>query len=112
MPRAHKESIKEFADRLYACYRAAGLPARAAGPEPGEDGATFPPPAFNLASALHHVCGAVSFVYECCNGVRDDPYPHATHEQILELQMLMCDELFRYAVERPAKWLTGVNSGR
>jgi hypothetical protein len=85
-------------------YADAGLPHRSGGPEPTEDGATFPPPSFNLCSALHHACGAVSFVHECCVGVKTNPYPPLTHEQILDLQLLMYEELFRFAVEHPVKW--------
>ena len=55
-------------------------------------------------SALHHVCGGVSFVHESPVGVRDVAYPAWTHEQILDLQLLLIDELFRYAVARPVKW--------
>ena len=33
------------------------------------------------------------------------PYPPVTHEQILDLQLLFYDELFRFAVESPAKWM-------
>ena len=49
-------------------------------------------------------CGAVSFVYECTVGVRTEPYPKLTHEQILDLQLLMCDELLNFAVEQVVKW--------
>jgi hypothetical protein len=104
VPFTVKQTIKEFADGLYKRYAAAGLPARKAGPEPKEDGKTFPPPSFNLCSALHHASGATSFVYECCLGLHTDPYPRAAHEQILDLQMLLYDELFRYAVEHHVKW--------
>jgi hypothetical protein len=104
VPRTVKETIKDLANRVYGRYAAAGLPHRTAGPEPKEDGASFPPPSFNLASALHHACGGVSFVYETCNGVRTRPYPQATHDQLLSLQLLFYDELFRYALDRPVNW--------
>jgi hypothetical protein len=104
VPFTVKKTIKEFADGLYKRYAAAGLPHRTFGPEPREDGVKFPPPSFNLCSALHHACGATAFVYECCVGVRTAPYPKLTHEQILDLQMLLYDELFAYAVTHPVKW--------
>jgi hypothetical protein len=103
VPLTVKETIRVFADRLYARYRAAGLPAREAGPEAQEDGATFPPPSFNLASAIHHVCGGVVFVHECPCGVKDGS--SVTPEQILSIEMLLYEELFRFAVERPVRWL-------
>jgi hypothetical protein len=104
VPRRTKETLKEFGDRLQKRYAEAGLPHRAGGPPAMEDGETFPPPSFNLASALHHACGAVSFVYECPVGVATEPYPKLTHEQILDLQLLLYDELFKFALEHPVQW--------
>ena len=103
VPRTVKETIRTFANRLYARYRTAGLPAREGGPEPEEDGATFPPPSFNLASALHHACGGAAFVHECPSGVKEGP--PVTHEQILAIEMLLYEELFQFAVQRPVRWL-------
>ena len=103
--RATKETMKQFGDRLQKRYADAGLPHRSGGgPEPKEDGEKFPPPSFNLTSALHHACGAVSFVFECPAGVRTQPYPKLTHEQILDIELLMYDELFKFATEHPVKW--------
>jgi hypothetical protein len=104
VPRTVKEAIQRLGDRVQKRYADAGLPRRLGGPQAKEDGATFPPPSFNLCSALHHACGAVAFVYECCVGVKTAPYPKLTHEQILDLQLLFYDELFRYAVENPVRW--------
>lgn len=104
VPRTVKEAVKRIGDRVQRRYAEAGLPHRAGGPAPVEDGLAFPPPSFNLSSALHHACGGVSFVYECPVGVRHDAYPRLTHDQILDLQLLFFDELFRDAVERPVKW--------
>ena len=59
---------------------------------------------FNLTSAMHHACGAVSLVFECRVGVKTKPYATLTHEQILDLQLLMADELLQFAVEHPVKW--------
>lgn len=105
--RAVKDSIKQLGDRVQQRYAAEELPhGKTGGPPPAEDGVKFPPPAFNLSSALHHACGAVSFVFECCYGVRTPPYPAVTHSQVLDLELLFFDELFRYAVEHPVKWTT------
>jgi hypothetical protein len=106
VPRTVKEAIRRLGDRLQRRYAAAGLPHRAGGPEPTEDGTSFPPPSFNLCSAIHHACGATAFVFECCVGVKTKPYPAATHEQILDLQLLLFDELFRFAAENPVKWVS------
>lgn len=105
VPRTVKEAVKQLGDRVQRRYSVAGLPYRTTGgPEAVEDGVRFPPPAFNLTSALHHASGAVSFLYECCMGVKTAPYPRVTHENILDLQLLFFDELFQYAVENPVRW--------
>jgi len=104
VPRTVKETTRTFANHLYARYRAAGLPARQAGPEVQEDGVAFPPPAFNLASALHHTCGGVAFIHECTAGARYDSAPEVTHEQILDFQMLLYDELVQFAVKHSVRW--------
>jgi hypothetical protein len=46
----------------------------------------------------------VAFVYESCRGVGTKPYPAATHDQILDLHLILFDELFRLAVESPVRW--------
>jgi hypothetical protein len=104
VPWTVKQTIKAFGDRMQKRYREAGLPHRAGGPVPSEDGVTYPPRAFNLSSALHHACGGVSFVHESCAGVRTPPYPKVTHDQLLDIQMLLYDELLRFALETPVKW--------
>jgi hypothetical protein len=43
-------------------------------------------------------------VHECCNGVVDDPYPQVGHEQLLDLELILFDELLQFAVENPVKW--------
>lgn len=104
VPRTIKETMQKIGDRVQSRYAAAGLPHHPGGPKPTEDGVTFPPPAFNLTSALHHTCGAVSFVHETPCGLRTPPYPQVTHDQLLDIQLLFYDELFRYAIENPVNW--------
>ncbi len=104
VPRAVKETLKAFGDRLQKRYAAAGLPHRAGGPEPKEDGAVFPPPSFNLTSALHFASGAVTMVHETCAGVKHERLPAATHDQLLDIQLLLYEELFAYALAHPVKW--------
>jgi Zinc carboxypeptidase len=105
VPRTAKETIRAFADRVYARYRAAGLPTREAGPDVQADGGSFPPPSFNLASALHHTCGGVVFIHECTAGVRYQSAPEVTHDQILDLEMVLFDELLQFAVEHHVRWV-------
>ncbi len=59
-----KESIRRLGDRVQRRYAEAGLPHGTGGPVPREVGEHFPPPWFNLCSALHHACEASAFVYE------------------------------------------------
>ena len=104
VPRTMKETLKALGDRVQKRYAAAGVPHRAGGPAVEEDGVKFPPPSFNLTSALHHACGAVSFVHESCTSVKADRLPQATHEQLLDIQLLLYDELLRFAVDNPVSW--------
>ena len=104
VPRAIKQTLKNFADRLRKRYADADLPNLQNGPEPKEDGEKFPPPSFNLTSALHHTCGAASFVFETPIGTKTDPYPKPTYEKILDLELIMYDELLKFAVENPVRW--------
>jgi hypothetical protein len=102
VPETVKKSIQNFGARLYARYAKAGLPARTTPPRVEPDGAAFPPPSFNLVSALHHACGAVSFVHECPAGVR--PEMKLTLDHLLDIEMILFDELFAFAAERPVQW--------
>jgi len=104
VPRTIKQAIRQFGDRLQKRYAEAGLPHRPGGPEPKEDGTVFPPPSFNSASALHHVCGAAAMVHECCQGVSDAAFPRLEHEGLLDLEMLLFDELLRLALEHRIDW--------
>ena len=104
VPWTIKQTMQMLGDRLQKRYADASLPHRPGGPKPAEDGMKFPPPSFNLSSALHHACGGVSFVFETPCGVRTPPYPKVTHDQLLDIQMLFYDELLRFAVEHPVNW--------
>ncbi|MFB3785397.1 MAG: DUF5060 domain-containing protein [bacterium] len=103
-----KETIARFGERLMARYRNAGLPAGEP-PVPAGDGKRYPPPSFNLTSALHHVCGGVSMTFECSHGVRDAGYPQVTHDQILDIQLILYEELLAFALETPRPVLSEAN---
>lgn len=100
VPQSCKQAEARFATQLMARYHLAGLPAGDA-PTPRIDGEKYPPPSFNLTSALHHSCGGLSMLFECPQGLRDDEYPHVTHDQILEIQLMLFDELLEFAVKTP-----------
>jgi len=110
VPWTVRERAAAFSKRLRDAYAKAGLPHEKLGRPPKEDGHGFPPPSFNLASALHHVCGAVSVVYECCQGVADKAYPQVGHEELLDLELILFDELLKFAVENPIDWRRVVTS--
>ncbi len=57
------------------------------------------PPSFNLASALHHVCGGVSAVFESNQCIIDDPGPHLTHEQIYISHLILMEQCFHLALK-------------
>lgn len=95
-----KEIESRFADRLMKHYAKKDLPGGRV-PTPSKDGESYPPPSFNLTSALHHVCGAVSMLFECPHGLKEDKYPNVNHEQILDIQLILYEELLNFAVENP-----------
>ena len=100
-----KERVRQFAEGLMARYREKDLPAGRP-PSISEDGEAFPPPSFNLVSALHHVCGAASFTFECCHGITgDESYPQVTFDEILDIQLMLYDELLQFALENPVQWV-------
>jgi len=55
------------------------------------------------------VCGGVSMTFECCHGVRDAGYPQVTHDQILDLQLILYEELLNFALETPRPALPEAN---
>ncbi len=95
-----KELGEQFGARLMERYKKNDLPAGSA-PQPVIDGKNYPPPSFNLTSALHHVCGAVSILFECPHGVKEDRYPQVNHSQILDIQLILYDELLAFALDYP-----------
>jgi hypothetical protein len=75
--------------------------------EPRIDDQQPPPRAtFNLVSALHHICGATAFTFECPHGSVSDnqPKPIVTHSQILDIQLCLYDEMLSYALEQRIGW--------
>jgi len=103
VPRYIKEKIREFSHQLADRYESVGLPKHKLRP-PEEDGANFPPPAFNLTSAVHHVCGGMSFTFECPHGLKESVYAQVNHDQILDIQLILYDELLKFALAHPVVW--------
>ena len=77
-------------------------------PIPPREGGEIPP-SFNLVSALHHVCGAVSGLFESNQCVIDEPGVRLNHEQVYRSHMILFEQLFQMARERkaePISWST------
>ena len=55
------------------------------------------PPSFNLVSATHHVCGAVSACYESNEGIVDEAGVKLDHMQILRMHEILFEECFKMA---------------
>lgn len=73
------------------CFTVRELPER-------EYGAT--PPSFNLASAVHHVCGAVSATFESNECIRDAPGTKQSYDEILDGHMILFEQAFQMFCER------------
>ncbi|MGI5855571.1 MAG: M14 family zinc carboxypeptidase [Candidatus Merdivicinus sp.] len=93
VPLEISEAIRQLSIRCDTAARQEGqsftvrdIPAR-------ESGST--PPSFNLASALHHVCGAVSAVFESNECIRDAPGFKQTYEEILRGHMILFEQACR-----------------
>jgi len=103
VPRFMKEKLRTFCRQLADRYESLHLPFRR--PDPiQEDGPQPPAPAFNLPSAVHHACGAMAFTFECPHGLSDKPYPHVSHDQILDIQLVLYEELTGFALAHPVLW--------
>ncbi len=98
VPWYHKEMEAAFATGLMERYKEEGLPAGNP-PVPSKDGEDYPPPSFNLTSALHHVCGGMSTLFECPHGLKEEKYVKVTHDQILDLQLVLYEEFLAFALK-------------
>ncbi len=103
VPRYIKTRIRKFSHQLADRYQREELPNHRL-PEPEEDGLKFPPPTFNLTSAIHHICGGTSFTFECSHGLKEPEYPQVSHDQILDIQLILYDELLKFALVNPVRW--------
>jgi hypothetical protein len=100
VPYFHEQIRYEIAQRLKNRYIDEGLPAGNPS-KPLISGEKYPPPSFNLTSALHHISGAVSILFECPHGVRETKYPQVDHSQIVDIELLLFEQLLQFATEYP-----------
>lgn len=103
VPMYVKREAATLARRLKEAYRQAGLAyAEPFTPEP--DGEQPPGQPFNLTSALFHTSGALSFTFECPCGMDAEGALPCTHEEMLDMQLILYQECFRFAHERLRAW--------
>lgn len=104
-----KQRLDQLIRRVNQKYLDSGLPGVPAdwlgGPE--VEDRTFPPrSSFNLISALHHVSGTMAFTFECSHGSVSDrfPEPFVTHEDILDIQLILYEEMLSFVLENRLFW--------
>lgn len=101
VPYFMKKRIMDFSSRLKKRYEKENLPyGRVI--QPAIEDKEFPPRTyFNLISALHHVSGTMAFVFECSHGSVSEDVPKSivNHEQILDIQLILYDEMLDYILE-------------
>jgi hypothetical protein len=66
-----------------------------------EGDSTYPPPSFNLTSALHHLSGGLSMTYESNMGL-DASGERYTYDEMLESHIVLFEELLRHQAKRSA----------
>lgn len=98
-----KREAADLAERLKQAYIEAGIP-HSEPFVPAADGEQPPAPAFNLTSALFHTSGALSFTLECPCGMVADNALACSHEEMLDMQLVLYRECFRYARLRLEAW--------
>lgn len=96
VPTEVQQDIRSLAAKYYALLDKRNLPHDSpfeARPEGGKNSESF-----NLTSALHHVCGAGSFTFECPHGLSDGC--PVTFEQILDIQLTLYEAMLQHELDR------------
>jgi hypothetical protein len=102
-----KERLRDLSARLKTRYDQEGLPyGRVVAPQ-ADDPRPGPRSSFNLASALHHVSGAMAFTFECSHGSvsEESPAPLVSHAEILDIQLTLYEEMLGFALENRLPWV-------
>ncbi len=101
-----KERVQMFARRLEARFKKAGLPFGRVFEVSPEDPKFPPTKYFNLVSAMHHASGAMAFTFECTHGAVSQALslPKVDHEQILDIQLALFDEMLSDILENRFYW--------
>lgn len=99
-----KERIRDLSVRIKERYGEVDLPYGDVREPQTEDETPGPTRYLNLTSALHHVSGAMAFTFECSHGSVGERAASLTHDQILDVQLLLYDEMLRYVLENRLPW--------
>lgn len=101
-----KKRIADFSEILKRRFEESNLPYGAV-VEPTIEDQEFPPKKyFNLVSALHHISGTMAFTFECSHGSVSErnTNPGLTHENILDIQLTLYQEMASYILENRLFW--------
>ena len=96
VPLEVQQDLRTLAEECYALLDKRNLPHDSpfeARPESGKH-----PSAFNLTSALYHICGASSFTFECPHGIQGNC--QVTLEQILDIQLTLCEAMLQQELDK------------
>ncbi len=99
-----KERLSDLSRQVNQAFIDKGLPHMGEGwaLRTIDDDPKFPPrSSFNLVSALHHQSGTMSFTFESPHGTLEDG---ATHEDILDIQLTLYEEMFEYIFNNRILW--------
>lgn len=103
-PHFMKERIADLARRLNQKYIDLELPNMGNNWELSVSADDMEPPpqkSFNMVSALHYASGTMAFTFESPHGTIEDG---ATYEEILDIQLVLYREMFRYIVSNRLYW--------
>ncbi len=106
VPTFMKKRISDLSQKVKNRYEAEGLPYGPVFDLKTEDEEFPPRSSFNLIGALHHVSGTMAFTFECCHGSTSKRFsePFVNHDQILDVQLCLFDEILKYALEERLFW--------
>ncbi len=96
VPLEVQRDIRLLAERFYALLDKRNLPHDSPFEARAEGGTN--PSSFNLTSALHHICGAASFTFECPHGLTDGC--QMTLEQILDIQLTLYEAMLQHELDK------------
>lgn len=101
-----RKRITELSARVKKRFAREKLPYGSVAQPEIEDETPPPRKYFNLVSALHHISGSMSFTFECSHGTlsKQSSKPLVTHNQILDIQLCLYDEMLNYILKNRVYW--------